>query len=133
MKASAPMEPQSLILQELISSARPQRPGAQQLSIDELNYSTQAMQPKSQFSSGNSAYKASALRSPAAQFEELNYSTQAMQPKSQFSSGTSAYKASAPGSPTTQLEGTQLLYSGPYSPEASTTQAFGPRSLSSTV
>ena len=43
------------------------------------------MQPKSQFSSGNLAHKASAPKSPAAQFEELNYSTQAKQPKSQFS------------------------------------------------
>ena len=38
------------------------------------------MQPKSQFSSGNSRQKASAPRSPAAQFKELNYSAQAMQP-----------------------------------------------------
>ena len=58
--------------------------------FDELDYSTQVMQPKSQFSSGYSAHKASAPRSPAAQFDELDYSTQAMQSKSQISSGYSA-------------------------------------------
>ena len=45
------------------------------------------MQPKSQFSSGSSANKASAPESPLAQFEELNYFAQATQPKSQFNSG----------------------------------------------
>ena len=69
------------------------------------------MQPKSQFSSGYSAHKASAPRSPTAQFEELNYSTQAMQPKSQFSSGSLAHKASAPRSPAAQFD--ELDYSTP--------------------
>ena len=73
-------------------------------SVDELNYSTQAMQPKSQFSSGYSAHKASTPGSLVAQFDELNYSTQAMQPKSQFSSGYSTHKASTPRSPTAQFE-----------------------------
>ena len=44
------------------------------------------MQPKSQFNSGNLAYKALAPRSPATQFKELDCSTQAMQPRNQFSS-----------------------------------------------
>ena len=61
--------------------------GPQQLSFKEPNYSSQAMQPKSHFSSGNLAHKASTPRSLSTQFEELNYSTQAMQPKIQFSSG----------------------------------------------
>ena len=67
------------------------------------------MQPRSQFSSGNLAHKALALRSPAAQFQELNYSAQAMQPKSQFNSGNLAHKASAPRSPSAQFE--ELNYS----------------------
>ena len=45
------------------------------------------MQPKSQFSLGNLAHKASAPRSQATQFKKLNYSTQVRQPRSQFSSG----------------------------------------------
>ena len=39
------------------------------------------MQPKSQFSSGYSSHKASAPRSPVAQFEELDCSTHATQPR----------------------------------------------------
>ena len=80
---------------QAIQPTRPQRPGAQQLSHEELNYSTQAMQSRSQFSSGYSAHKASTTRSPSAQFEEINYSTHAMQPRSQFSLGRIAHKASA--------------------------------------
>ena len=45
------------------------------------------MQPKSQFSLGNLAHKASTPRSPVAQFKELGCSTRAMQHRSQFSSG----------------------------------------------
>ena len=80
---------------QAIQPTRPQRLEAQQLNHEELNYSTQTMQPRIQFSSGYSSHKASTLRSPSAQFEEINYSTQAMQPKSQFSSGRIAHKASA--------------------------------------
>ena len=83
---------------QALQPIRPQRPKAQQLSLKRLNYSTQAMQPKSQFISGTIAHKASMPKSPAAQFEELNYSTQVMQPKSQFNSGIIAHKASAPKS-----------------------------------
>ena len=75
------------------------------------------MQPKSQFSSGSSAHKASAPKNLAAQVKELNYSGQAMQPKSQFSSGSSAQKASAPGNLAAQFE--ELNYSA---------QAMQPRS-----
>ena len=39
------------------------------------------MQPKSQFSSGYSSHKASAPKSPVAQFEELDCSTHATQPR----------------------------------------------------
>ena len=85
--------------------------------FDELYYSTQAMQPKSQFRSGTSAHKATAPKSSAAQFDELNYFTQAMQPKSKFSSGTSAHKASTPRSAAARFE--ELDYS---------TQAMQPKS-----
>ena len=58
------------------------------------------MQPKSQFSSGNLAQKASAPRSPAAQFKELNYSAQATQPNEVVQ-----LKQSAHGASTAQFEG----------------------------
>ena len=75
----------------------------------ELDYSAHAMQPKSQFSSGNLAQTASTPRSLVAQFKELDYSAQAMQPKSQFSSGNFAQTASATRSPATQFK--ELNYS----------------------
>ena len=96
------------------------------------------MQPKSQFSLGNLAHKASTLRSLAAQIEEINYSSQAMYPKNRFSSGNLAHKASAPRSPTAQFD--ELNYSTkamqPKSQFSSGTIAYKaspPKRLSSSV
>ena len=50
---------------QAIQPTSPQRP--ESTSSEELNHLTQAMQPKSQFSSGSSAHKASASRSLEAQ------------------------------------------------------------------
>ena len=98
------------------------------------------MQPKSHFSSGYSAHKALAPRSPAAQFEEFNYSTQAMRPKSQFSSGKIVHKASAtqfvelfssgkpqrPRSLSSSVMKSSTAQLRPCSPRASSTQANQP-------
>ena len=75
-KASAPKSPaaqfEELILlnsshaAQRVSQLRQLVHGASEAQFEELNYSTQVMQPKSQFSSGNLAHKASAPRSPAA-------------------------------------------------------------------
>ena len=88
-----------------IQPTRPQRP--EPTSSEELNHTTQAMQPKSQFSSGSSAYKASASRSLEAQSKystaqrkpcspriaQLRLLTQAMQPKKliQFMQSSTKY------------------------------------------
>ena len=82
----------------------------------------------SQFSSGYSANKASAPKSPGTQFDELNYSAQTMHPKSQFSLGYSAHKASAPRSSAAQFD--EFNYSAhamqPCSPRVSSAKAIQP-------
>ena len=88
------------------------------------------MQPKSQFSSGNLAHKASAPKSPATQFGELNCSAQAMQPCSPGASSAQAFNPRSLISSVFKSSAAQLR---PNSPGASSTQAFSPRSLSSIV
>ena len=66
--------------------------------FEELDYSTQAMHPKSQFSSGILAHKALAPKSPATQLKSSTTQLRPCSPKSQFSSRSSADKASSPRS-----------------------------------
>ena len=91
-----------------IPPTRPQRLGAQQLS---LKSSTTLLRPCSPRVGSAQAFSPQGLsaRSPADQFDEFDYSTQAMQPKSQISSGYSAHKATAPGAQQLSLTSSTTL------------------------
>ena len=80
---------------QAIQPIRPQRP-VPAAQFDELDYSAQAMQPKSQISSGYSAHKASA---PGAQLLSLTSSTTLLRPCSLRVKSTQAIQLIRPQRP----------------------------------
>ena len=132
-KGLSAQEPQWLSLQSSSAQEGLSARGASSAQFDELNYSDQAIQPKSRFSSGYSALKASAPKSLSGSVCKALELRKASAPKSRSSSVCRAFqfkKTSAPTEPYQLSLRAQLLCSGHAAQESVQLRLFSPKGLS---